>query len=113
MKDDWFYVIHILECIGNVEEDTASGREHFVASRTIRDAVMRNLQILAESSSRISPELQSRHPEVEWRQLRNFRHVVVHDYTEIDYELIWRLVTTALPQLKAQLTAILAERPHS
>jgi uncharacterized protein with HEPN domain len=115
-KDDRFYLLHILECIGYVEEDTAGGEDVFFSTRIVRDAVMRNLQILAESSTRISEELQARYPETDWRRLRKFRHVAVHDYTGTDYRVVWQIITEHLPVLKAQVNRMLgdlADRPHS
>ena len=44
------------------------------------DAVLRRLQILPESSERVSPELKLADPVVRWRELAGFRNVVVHDY---------------------------------
>jgi len=57
----------------------------------IQDAVLRNLQLLAESSQRISSELKSRYPEVDWRGLSGFRNVLVHDSSGIDVARIWRI----------------------
>ena len=54
MKDDRVYLKHILRCIARIEEYTIAGREGFLASRLIRDAVIRNLQIVAESGQRLS-----------------------------------------------------------
>ena len=54
MKDDSVYLRHILECIRRIEEDGAAGIEAFRASHTLQDAILRNLQVLAESSRRIS-----------------------------------------------------------
>ncbi len=42
MKDDRVYLRYILECIRRVEEDTAGGKDGFLASHTPRDAVPRN-----------------------------------------------------------------------
>jgi len=50
MKDNRVYLLHILECIRRIEEDTAGGKDAFLASRTPQDAVLRNLQTLAEST---------------------------------------------------------------
>lgn len=50
MKDDRVYLRRILDCIQRIEEDTADGREHFLSSHTHQDAVLRNLQILSEST---------------------------------------------------------------
>ncbi|HUR82771.1 MAG TPA: DUF86 domain-containing protein [Thermoanaerobaculia bacterium] len=114
-RDDRFYVLHILECIGNIEHDTAAGKEFFIGNRTYRDAVLRNLQILAESSTRIEAPFQARHPEIPWREVARFRNVAVHDYLDIDYDEVWLIVTEDLPELKRHLTRIAAdlERPHS
>ena len=40
MKDDRVYLLHILECIRRIEEDTAGGRSIFFSSRTLQDAVL-------------------------------------------------------------------------
>ena len=60
MKDDAIYIRHILECIRRVEENTAGGFDSFMASHTLQDAVLRNLQTLAESTQRLSPVCQGR-----------------------------------------------------
>jgi ribonuclease HepT-like protein len=54
VKDDRKYLLHILECIRRTEEDVAGGRAEFEASHTIQDAVIRNLQVMAESTKRLS-----------------------------------------------------------
>lgn len=52
MKDDRLYLIHIRECIERVETYTRGGREEFFGDNKTQDAVVRNLQILAESTRR-------------------------------------------------------------
>ena len=59
MKDDRKYLLHILECIRRVEADTSAGRAAFDASHTIQDAVIRNLQLMAESTKRLSDALKA------------------------------------------------------
>ena len=54
MKDDRLYLIHIGECISQIEQYTAGGRDEFLDSKLIQDAVLRNLQTLSESTQRIS-----------------------------------------------------------
>ena len=50
MKDDSVYLNHIGNCIARIQENTAKGYEEFIASHTLQDAVLRNLQVLAEST---------------------------------------------------------------
>jgi uncharacterized protein with HEPN domain len=91
LKDDAVYLRHILESIRRIEQDTSSGIEAFRASRTHQDAVLRNLQALAESTQRLSSELKSAWPQVEWGRIAAFRNVLVHDYLGVDLARIWRL----------------------
>jgi uncharacterized protein with HEPN domain len=75
----------------------------------IQDAVLRNLQTLAESTQRISDGLKILHPEVGWRSIAGFRNVLVHDYLGINLNRIWEIVAVHLPVLGAQMEAIRQE----
>jgi uncharacterized protein with HEPN domain len=89
MKDDTIYLRHILECIRRIEVNVVGGREQFMASHTLQDAVLRNLQTMTESTQRLSNTVKAAHPDVEWRRIIAFRNVLVHDYLGIDLERIW------------------------
>lgn len=109
MKDDRVYLAHILDCIGKVEEYTKDGREDFLSSSLKQDAVVRNLQILAQSASRVSEALKSAHPEIDWLGVRALRNVLVHDYLSVSYQRVWRIVTRELPPLKKAVARMLDE----
>ena len=107
MKDDSVYLRHILECTHRIGEDTAAGPEAFHASRTLQDAVLRNLQVLAESSQRLSSGLKSAWPQVEWKRIAAFRNVLVHDYLGVDLARIWEITQRDVPELKKTVEVIL------
>jgi uncharacterized protein with HEPN domain len=107
MRDDHFYVLHILECIERIERYTGGrSAEGFFSDTLIQDGVIRNLQVLAESTMRISERTRSRWPAVAWRDIGGFRNVVVHDYLGLDLERIWHIVSVNLPVLKEQMEQI-------
>ena len=54
MKDDRVYLQHIRDCISRIEEYTREGQEAFFTDNRTQDAVLRNLQVLAESARRVS-----------------------------------------------------------
>lgn len=109
MKDDRLYLIHIKECIERVIMYTEDGKDFFFADIKTQDAVMRNLQILAESTQRLSDSLKELHPEVDWRNISGFRNVAVHEYLSIDLKMIWDIVEEDLPVLEEQIEATLIE----
>jgi len=107
VRDDRLYLIHIGECIARIEAYTAEGKAAFLSDGKTQDAVIRKLQVLAESTQRLSGELKAGHPEVNWRGMAAFRNVVVHGYLGIDLERIWDIVERDLPRLRAQVSAML------
>ena len=109
MRDDALYVQHIVDCISRIEGYTAGGKAEFAASTLIQDAVLRNLQIMAESSQRLSDNLKVSHPEIEWREIRAFRNILAHNYLGVDIDQTWEVVERELLGLKARMSIILEE----
>jgi uncharacterized protein with HEPN domain len=58
----------------------------------VQDAVLRNLQVLAESTQRLSDDFKLQHHEVEWYKIAGLRNILVHDYLGIDIETVWAVV---------------------
>ena len=112
MKDDIAYLQHIQECIRRIEDNTVAGRNNFMSSYTLQDAVLRNLQTLAESAQRLSENLRAAHPEIEWRRIAAFRNILVHDYLGIDIEKIWEITQRDIPELKQAISAMLKKLQH-
>ena len=107
MRDDSVYLRHILDCIRRIEEDTARGRDFFLASPTYQDAVMRNLQIMAESAQRLSAQIKATQPSVPWQAIAGFRNVLVHDYFGVDLDVVWDVVVRDMPDLKQAILNML------
>ena len=108
MKDDRLYLIHISECIERIESYVAGKvKQEFVDSTLLQDAVIRNLQTMAESTQRLSEETKKRVDEIDWFKISGFRNVLVHDYLGIDIERVWNILEKDLPILKAAIDKIL------
>lgn len=107
MKDDRVYLLHIAECIRRIEEDTAGGKATFLASHTLQDAVLRNLQTLAESTQRLSSGIKASRPEIEWARIAAFRNVLVHDYLGVDVERTWEITQRDVPALRTAVVTML------
>ncbi len=113
MKDDTLYLIHIGECIDRIESYTQGmAKEAFQAAEMVQDAVIRNLQTMAESTQRLSAKAKESRPEIDWYKIAGFRNVLVHDYLGVDLEKIWAIVRNNLPILKDAVDDMLGpDRP--
>jgi uncharacterized protein with HEPN domain len=109
MRDDRLYLIDIADCIERIEEYTQTGREGFAQSRMAQDAVMRNFEIIGEAVKQMSSALKRRHPGVSWRKVAGFRDVLIHNYTGVKMEEVWRIVEHDLPKLKRTIAFMLQE----
>ncbi len=90
---------HMGDCLDRIFEYTNGERSRFDASRLVQDAVIRNLQTLAESSQRLSGEIKATEPLIPWRDLAGFRNVIVHGYLGVDLVAVWLVVEQDLPSL--------------
>jgi uncharacterized protein with HEPN domain len=109
VKDDQKYLLYILECIARIEEDVRDGPAAFDSSHMIQDAVMRNLQVMAESTQRLSGELKAANPEILWSGIAGFRNLLVHDYFGVDLRTVWQIVMKDVPELKAAVLRMLRD----
>ena len=100
---DTILVEHMLECIERIEKYLTDGQKQFFASEMVQDAVVRNLQTLAESSQRLGAECKKSRSDIDWRAISGFRNILVHDYLGLDLKLIWLVIEKELPILKKSL----------
>ncbi len=88
----------------------ADGQEAFLESELIQDAVLRRLQVMAESTQRLSEEMKHAHAEVDWKNIAGFRNLLVHDYFGVDLDRCWTVVESNLPGLKTAIAAMLGDQ---
>ena len=108
-KQPLLYLVYIMECIERVEIYTNDlQNESLLSDRKTYDAVLRNLQTLAEASQRLPAEIKSKYPNIRWRDISGFRNVLVHDYLgDIDEAIIMNVIQDKLPELKQAILQFL------
>jgi uncharacterized protein with HEPN domain len=83
--------------------------EAFEVDRKTQRAVIMCLTIIGEASARITERHRNfidSHPALPWHEMRGLRNRIVHGYSDINLELVYRTVVTSLPILIAQLNGI-------
>ena len=73
--------------------------EQFLNDDKTVDAVIRNFEVIGEAANRLPDDFKENHQEVDWYRIRGFRNRIVHHYFGIDYEILWQIKETFLPEM--------------
>ncbi len=78
-------------------------------NKMLFDALLYNLQTLAEATQHLPDALKQQYSDIPWRRIAGFRNIVVHEYLgDIDPETVRKIVEDYLPPLKAAVAEMLA-----
>ena len=99
---------HMVEAVQEILEFTQGGiLQSIVADRPLQHLIVRDLEILGEAASRISPQYRQEHPEIPWRDMIDLRNRLIHAYFDLNPDVIWKTVQQDLPKLLPVLKIIL------
>jgi uncharacterized protein with HEPN domain len=102
-------LLDIVERIDLIRAHGPADLDELRTDVTRQAATLHWLLIVGEAANRVSPDLRERHPEVPWRAIVDFRNLVAHAYDLVRLDEVWRVIEDDLPQLEAQVRAILEE----
>ncbi len=101
---DRIYVEHILQAIAGIESFTHGLRfDQFAQDLKTQLAVTRELEIIGEASKRLSEAFKNDHNLIPWKKITGMRDFLIHDYLDIDLEIVWKAVTEDIAGLKHAL----------
>ncbi|MGH7826437.1 MAG: HepT-like ribonuclease domain-containing protein [Candidatus Binatia bacterium] len=93
---------------------TAQGktRRDLDTDRLLNLALVRLLEIIGEAASRVPKQERERYPDIPWPEIVGLRNRLIHGYDEVDYDILWQIVTADLPPAISKLEKILTTENH-
>lgn len=70
-------------------------------------AILYQITIIGEATKRLSQPFREQHPEIPWREMAGMRDVIVHQYDQIDLEIVWDVVHNRLSTLLDLIEGVL------
>ena len=106
------YLQHIIEAIDRATGYVAGmDATAFEQDTRTQDAVIRALEIVGEAANEArvaDPTLQDTAPEIPWDVMYGMRNRIVHDYFEVDLDVVWQTIQRDLPELRPRIVQLLA-----
>ncbi|HEY4483441.1 MAG TPA: DUF86 domain-containing protein [Candidatus Paceibacterota bacterium] len=108
--DDKAYLQHIAEAVLKIDKYTKNATETtFVQDEMMRDAVVREFEIIGEASRRLSDLSRRKTEEIPWSQVIAMRNKLSHEYFGVDFKAVWAVVQRDLSPLSRAVTKLLSE----
>jgi uncharacterized protein with HEPN domain len=100
----------IVEAINNIEEYLQGlDEDDFYNDKKTKDAVVRNLEVIGEACNQISQEYKNENYQVEWREAADLRNRIIHEYSGLDYVLLWEIIQFNIPSFKLKIEQLIKD----
>ena len=101
---------HIVEAIDRILA-FADGKtkEELEADELKYYGIVKNIEIIGEATYMLTRAFCNQHPETPWEFIAKMRHVLVHDYYQINPSEVWAVIHDDLHPLRDQVTGYLAD----
>jgi uncharacterized protein with HEPN domain len=107
------YLLHMQEAANCIHAYTTGvSHEQFFSNKMLRDAVVRNIEIIGEAANNLleaSPEFATKYPSIPFAQIYGMRNRVAHGYFSVSTDMIWDSVQIDIPELRKQIEMVLGE----
>ena len=101
---------HILSAIECVEDYTNGIAEEQLKGDKLRlHATIYNVQIIGEAVYKLTADFKQQHPDTPWAAIEKMRHILVHDYFRINFDVLWDVINKDIPVLKLQVRQYISE----
>jgi uncharacterized protein with HEPN domain len=108
--DDRLFLGHMLDTARRVQTRLAGvTKEDFDRNDDLQLAITRLLQIIGEAAWRVSDATQSSIPALPWKRMAGLRHRLVHDYFDVDLEIVWKTASGRMTEVIEALEPLLKD----
>lgn len=106
------YLQHILGAIERaiIYAAQAGNSEAFKSHPLLQDGIVRNMEVIGEAAiklHKVAPDIATIHPDIPWKDMRTMRNKLIHDYFDVDLDVVWSTVQQDLPTLAKQIRELL------
>lgn len=104
MQRDIQFLLDMLQSSELIEQYTADcSKDEFINNIQLQDSVIRRLLVIAEAARRVSRTTQQNLSKISWREINGMRNRLVHEYDDINLDIVWNVIQQEIPILITEL----------
>lgn len=101
---------HIVEAIDRILNFADNNTKDNLETDNLKYyGIIKNIEIIGEATYKLTRAFCKEHSETPWEFIAKMRHVLVHDYYQIDPDAVWKVIKEDLPPLREQVARYLSE----
>ncbi len=94
IKGDVYYIKKMLKDIKFILEKTKGIMlEELEANEVLCDSVLFRLIQISENSGKLTQGFKDKHKEIPWQAIKGMRNKIVHEYGDVEFDVIYQTIT--------------------
>jgi uncharacterized protein with HEPN domain len=73
----------------------------------LNDSAERSIEIIGEAVKKLPASIRQLSPNTPWKAIAGMRDNIIHDYNDVDYDIVWKVINIDAPALNQETTKIL------
>jgi uncharacterized protein with HEPN domain len=99
---------HILdECNFLIQKSESLSEKEFYENELFQKAFVRSLEIIGEAATKSDPSFMMKHPQIPWKLMRGLRNRLIHQYFDVDYEILWQVIKVEIPEVRGFVESLI------
>ncbi len=112
MQRDLQFLLDMLQSAELIMTYTAQcSKDEFVENVQLQDSVIRRLLVIAEAARRVSDATRQTLPNISWQEINGIRNRLVHEYDDVNLNIVWDVVQAEIPTLIEELKLKIPPEP--
>lgn len=111
MRPDRQRLEDIRESIVRIEKHAPKNLDEIRDDVVLQGFLIHELEVIGEAVSRLRLSLKVQYDGVPWNRIVSMRNAMVHAYHAVDLSIVWNVVNSDVPLLKAAVERMLEEIP--
>ena len=101
---------HIADAIQRLQTHAGDLSQEELEADVLRYyGIVKNIEIIGEAVRMLTEQFKAAHPEVEWRSISDMRNFLVHEYFQVDSEVVFSVIHNEIPELQSHVSQYLIE----